>query len=85
MDLDAFDRQDLSDFFIQTYNEFFPSLKTGDDRKLFLYCKCYRANVRAKVNSLRAQSAPTQDLKKQSLMETQRYLQLMSSYVPLFS
>jgi aminoglycoside phosphotransferase family enzyme len=84
MDLDAFDGQDLSDFFIQTYNEFFPSIRNEADRKLFIYYKCYRANIRAKVNSLRAESATNEELQKQSLSEAYRYLHLMNSYVPLF-
>jgi aminoglycoside phosphotransferase family enzyme len=85
MDLDNFERQDLSDQFIHIYNQFFPSMITEDDRKLFMYYKCYRANVRAKVNSLRAQSASDAEVRKKCLAETQRYLRLMRSYLPFFS
>jgi aminoglycoside phosphotransferase family enzyme len=79
MDLDAFGRQDLSELFINTYNAHFRAIRSKADEDLFTYYKSYRANVRAKVNSLRALSAGSTADKKKFLEETERYLKLMQA------
>ena len=85
MDLDSFNRQDLSDVFLNYYNGYFNSLNTVEDYKLFTYYKSYRANIRAKVNSLRAQTA-TNDLdRKLNLSETAKYLRLMGRYIKMIA
>ena len=81
MDLDSFGRQDLSEIFITNYNSFFPSMKTCEDRELFIYYKAYRANIRAKVNSLRAREAGNDEDRKLPLAEVSKYLTLMDFYV----
>lgn len=81
MDLDAFDRQDLSELFLENYNELFPSISTPEERKLFIYYKSYRANIRAKVNSLRAQSATTKEDKSTALSTAEKYLSLVETYL----
>ena len=81
MDLDAFDRKDLSDLFIKYYNQFFPTITTDADRQLFVYYKSYRANIRAKVNSLRARSATVNIEKAKSLLAVSKYLELMDGYL----
>jgi len=81
MDLDAFGREDISGLFLQLYNNLFPSIKTEADRNLFVYYKSYRANVRAKVNSLRARDAKNVDERKLILAEVDKYLGLMNSYI----
>ena len=81
MDLDAFGRQDLSDLFIDYYDRFFPTMKTSQDRNLFIYYKSYRANIRAKVNSLRAKSTRNNRAKKKALAESKKYLLLMDRYL----
>jgi uncharacterized protein len=81
MDLDAFGRQDLSELFIDCYNQFFPAMKTAEDRSLFIYYKSYRANVRAKVNYLRAKSAADDAEKMKALSAADKYLSLMDSYI----
>ena len=81
MDLDAFGREDLSSLFMDYYNNFFPAMKTKEDRNLFLYYKCYRANIRAKVNSLRAKDAQNNIDKAKALFATDKYLRLMDSYL----
>lgn len=80
MDLDAFGREDLSALFIQTYNRLFPVMRNAEEELLFIYYKCYRANVRAKVNTLRSKSASDTDQRKKSLSEAAKYLQLMYDY-----
>ena len=83
MDLDAFGRQDLSDLFIADYNKLFPSMKTDEDRRLFVYYKGYRSNIRAKVNSLRAREAGNDADRKLPLTEAEKYLRLMDGYMKL--
>jgi len=85
MDLDACSRGDLSDFFLSTYNLSFAALINSQDRELFLYYKSYRANIRAKVNCLRARSAESQQEKDHALAQTRRYLELMAGYLNLLS
>jgi aminoglycoside phosphotransferase family enzyme len=81
MDLDAFGRKDLSVLFLKYYNHFFPAMKTEKERNLFVYYKSYRANIRAKVNALRAKSATTTSERSRSLMAAKKYLYLMESYL----
>lgn len=81
MDLDAFDRPDLSDLFLNYYNTSFPAMNSEDDRKLFVYYKSYRANIRAKVYSLRARSATVDSARSMYLNEAVKYLNLMERYI----
>ncbi|WP_343674203.1 hypothetical protein [Chitinophaga sp.] len=83
MDLDAADRQDLSDMFVSYYNEISPAMNSIDEQLLFVYYKSYRANVRAKVNSLRAGSTDNEITKKEYLRQTVKYLRLMEHYLRL--
>jgi uncharacterized protein len=80
MDLDAFDRKDLSALFLEHYNHLFPVMRTENEFALFIYYKSYRANIRAKVNSLRSKSATT-DEKTKSFPAVKKYLYLMESYL----
>jgi hypothetical protein len=81
MDLDALDRKDLSELFISYYDQLFPVMRNKNERQLFIYYKSYRANVRAKVNSLRAKSASDEKNRSKALTEARKYLKLMDSYV----
>ncbi|MFC0775068.1 hypothetical protein [Terrimonas alba] len=81
MDLDAFERKDLSELFIKYYNQFFPTITTVEEGQLFVYYKSYRANIRAKVNSLRARSAVNNTDKEKALAATKKYLRLMEDYL----
>ena len=80
MDLDAMGRNDLSELFVQHYNSLLPAIRNENERRLFIYYKSYRANVRAKVNSLRARSATEKPAKKKALSEAGKYLRLMETY-----
>ncbi len=80
MDLDALGRNDLSDLFMDSYNLLFPAMRTEAERKLFVYYKSYRANVRAKVNSLRAEGATSSSESTKVLAEVKKYLDLMEKY-----
>lgn len=81
MDLDALGRTDLSDLFIEHYNRHLPAMGNEAERKLFVYYKSYRANIRAKVNSLRARSAENKDDKAKALAEVKKYIGLMNGYL----
>lgn len=81
MDLDAFGKKDLSDLFLNCYNKLFPSITTDDDLRLFIYYKSYRANIRAKVNSLRARTAKDDAEILFALKEADKYLHLMDEYM----
>jgi aminoglycoside phosphotransferase family enzyme len=81
MDLDALGRHDLSDLFIEHYNRLLPAMRNEAERKLFVYYKSYRANIRAKVNSLRARSATNKVDKAKALAEVKKYIGLMDGYI----
>jgi aminoglycoside phosphotransferase family enzyme len=81
MDLETFGRQDLADLFVAHYQSLYPAMQTKEDKLLFVYYKAYRANIRAKVNSLRAISAATTAQKKFALDEVYKYLLLMNDYM----
>jgi aminoglycoside phosphotransferase family enzyme len=81
MDLEALGKSDLAGVFITHYNQLFPTMRNEKEGQLFRYYKSYRANIRAKVNSLRAQSATDKGTKTRALTEAGKYLKLMVSYL----
>ncbi|ELR73883.1 hypothetical protein C900_00047 [Fulvivirga imtechensis AK7] len=83
MDLDVAGYQELSSRFFEYYNQLFCICKSAEEEKLFVYFKAYRANVRAKVNSLRARSADSEEALQQALNEARRYLILMKTYMDI--
>jgi aminoglycoside phosphotransferase family enzyme len=85
MDLDYFGRDDLSKIFIEEYNRVNPVISTEKDLHLFYYFKSYRANIRAKINSLRARSSGHSDAAGKYLADTGKYLSLMSGYLEKIS
>jgi hypothetical protein len=85
MDLEAFGYTNLSDQFFKYYNSQFEVCRNEAELQLFVYYKAYRANVRAKVNRLRAQSATGIAMKEQALKEAEKYLVLMKSYLDFLS
>jgi aminoglycoside phosphotransferase family enzyme len=72
---DAFSKTFTDKYFAKTKMDFGPR-----EQLLFIYYKSYRANVRAKVNALRAKTSEGDVLKK-NLAEVQKYLALMNSYL----
>jgi len=81
MDLDVLGKKSLSDLAIAHYDLQFPKMRTKVEHHLFAYYKGYRANVLAKVNSLRAKSASNNMDKMKALSETEKDLCLMDGYV----
>ncbi len=85
MDLDAFERHDLSELFFNEYNRLLPVVNTEEERSLFIFYKAYRANIRAKVNSLRAQDANNEKAKTEALENVHKYLLLMNNYITMIA
>lgn len=81
MDFDAFGRWDLEKLFLRHYIECFPCMSTEEEVRLFVYFKSYRANVRAKVNILRAMQADDDSARLKHISEVERYLKLLESYL----
>ncbi len=81
MDLDALGRKELSEIFMKHYYHLFPAIRNEAERGLFTYYKSYRANVRAKVNSLRAQIAREPIARTKALAEADKFLLLMEGYL----
>lgn len=81
MDLDFYDQPGLSDYLLECYNERYICINNGPDEQLFHYYKLYRANVRLKINALKAmQSEEGSDLTAQlSLIES--FLKLYETYL----
>lgn len=80
MDLDAYDRRDLSERFLRNYNRLFGALSTEAEHDLFAYYKMYRANIRAKVIGLKGGSMSGGPEKERTLKEVKKYLRLMRAY-----
>ncbi|MFQ5887604.1 MAG: hypothetical protein ACE5HY_02785, partial [Candidatus Hydrothermarchaeales archaeon] len=78
MDLDFHNRHDLADYFIEKYVEY-----SGDEELLDLlpFYKCYRACVRAKVNSFRLSDPNINEKEKREAEAlTKRYFDLGYEY-----
>ena len=83
MDLETYGREDLSNYFLKTYNDSFPVIRNEDEQRLFLFYKLYRANVKVKVNAIKTQQAENNDVRQSRFALFTRYLQLMDSYYRL--
>lgn len=81
MDLENFGRKDFSDIFLKAYLDEFDCMLTKEDKQIFQYYKCLRANIRAKVNLLDAKSEPDADKRNKKLESGKKYLDLAVSYM----
>lgn len=80
MDLEAYGHEQLSHTFLKDYLHCTQAMQEPVDRKIFTYYKAYRANVRAKVNALRASQGEDANGEK-SEEECSSYLTLMNRYL----
>jgi uncharacterized protein len=78
MDLEAFGEKGLSDLFLATYQEHNKTLSKKEDKSLFIYFKCLRANIRAKVQGIALKQARAE---KDKVKQLHKYLQLMEGYM----
>ncbi len=81
MDLEAFQQKRLASLFLKDYNRLLPSLVVPEDRVIFQYFKCLRANVRAKVHAMSILQAETPEELSFHTREVRKYLKLMIGYV----
>ncbi|MFW6222111.1 MAG: hypothetical protein ACOC3T_00720, partial [Bacteroidota bacterium] len=81
VDLDFYDRQDLSGLFYNQYLEFMELDQGADEDRLFNYYKSYRANIRATVTILHEKNKTEHERKKITLNDIKKYLLLMDSYL----
>ncbi len=81
MDLEAYGYKRLSQIFQRAYRSFSSSVATLEDRNIFNYFKCYRANVRAKVHALAALQENEEQLYQKHLKALRKYLLLMDEYI----
>ena len=77
VDLDSFGKTSFAETFVQEYVH-----KSADEQlpSLLPFYKCYRANVRAKVNALRLLQEAGENEKKSAIDEISRYLDLALRY-----
>ena len=85
MDLDYYKQPELQIHFLKQYQLKYPCIFKEEDRLLFQYYKLYRANVRCKVNALKAmqESETLEFSKRMNLCED--YFQLMKEYFSVLS
>ena len=81
LDLDLYNRMDLSQRFLDKYLSANPCLFTKEDQKIFLYYKMYRANVKVKVNMLKAMQAKDPEFFESRMKRARLYLNLMKGYL----
>lgn len=80
MDLEFYGRKDLSELFLGMYDRILTCFPKAEDEAIFLYYKCLRANVRAKVFLLNSKSEPDPEKKAKDLAKGKKYLDLAVSY-----
>ncbi|MCH6200654.1 hypothetical protein MMU07_13800 [Aquiflexum sp. LQ15W] len=80
MDLEFHGRKGLSDVFLEVYNHNLTCFPKEEDKSIFLYFKCLRANVRAKVYLLNSLSEQVQEKRTQELAKGKKYLDLAMEY-----
>jgi uncharacterized protein len=81
MDLERYHKKHLSEQFLQEYRKHFPAFQTKEDNDLFMYFKCLRANVRAKVHAMSASQADSSLELMEHIDAAKKYLVLMNEYM----
>ncbi|MDN5217187.1 hypothetical protein QQ020_34260 [Fulvivirgaceae bacterium BMA12] len=81
MDLEANGHHAFSRLLLNHYLKDLPAIRNKQEEKLFIYFKAYRANVRAKVNALRATQHVAGHQLQKNLIATDKYLKLMALYL----
>lgn len=79
VDLDFFDKKDLGELFYQKYCKYYGVEDKSDTRRLFMYYKSYRANIRAKVTLISAEKIKA-GRESEKIRDALKYIKLMQSY-----
>jgi len=80
MDLEFYGRSDLSKCFMETYNKVFPVIRNQSEDQLFLFYKLYRANVKVKVNAIKAMQAEDPQTTEARSKLFLKYFELLLNY-----
>lgn len=83
MDLETYGREDLSNYFLKTYNDSFPVIRNNDEQRLFLFYKLYRANVKVKVNAIKTRQTDNADIRQSRFSLFTQYFRLLVDYYSL--
>lgn len=81
MDLERFHHKHLAEMFLNEYRKHFPAFQEREDDFIFIYFKCLRANIRAKVHALQGQQSYIQREASFHISAMRRYLTLMNEYM----
>ena len=80
LDLDYYRQSKLAEHFLACYQQHYPCRVTEDDNRLFQFFLCYRANVKLKVQTLKAMQATTSTDRAHRLSRARRYHELLIKY-----
>ena len=80
MEMEAMDHEELGDNFLKEYNRLLSAFEKKEDEEIYLYYKCLRANVRAKVRALGISEEEGKERMK-SLDSIKVYFNLMGKYI----
>lgn len=81
MDLERFHHKRLAGIFLKAYRKHFSAFQQREDSLIFMYFKCLRANIRAKVHVLQGQQANSRADASFQFSVMRRYVTLMSEYI----
>lgn len=84
MDFERFHQKQLVETFLNEYKQHFPIFQKREDDFIFIYFKCLRANIRAKVHAMQLRQAEDRSELTFQLSETRKYLRLMNEYMKSF-
>lgn len=80
MEMEAVGHKELADVFLREYSRLLSPFKKKGDEELYLYYKCLRANVRAKVRAL-AVSGEQGEKRIKSIESIKTYFSLLEKYM----
>lgn len=83
MDMESWGRQDLVQIVEDIYKKHLSAFLTPEDDRLYIYFKCLRANIRAKIYALRFAQANNDADRNQMINVFDRYFALFRHYVDL--
>jgi aminoglycoside phosphotransferase family enzyme len=81
MELEAGGHQELSGHFFRQYSQTISCIEAPEDKALYLYYKCLRANIRAKVLAIQEEKNQNQKFHTAKGEAIQKYLDLMETYI----
>ncbi len=80
MDLEAYNQKSLANIFLKEYQRRTGCFRSLEDKQLFTYYKCLKANVRAKVHALSAAQSHDDESFHQHVAALRTYLRLIKKY-----